>query len=96
MIGSGVSVPATSPAGVATPPLVVARAKGALIWDADGREYLDFAGGIGCQNLGHGHESILAAIHEQVDSYLHQSHRRQLRALRRCLPAARRALALRR
>ena len=58
--------------GVATPPLVVARAKGALIWDADGREYLDFAGGIGCQNLGHGHEAILAAIHEQVDSYLHQ------------------------
>jgi 4-aminobutyrate aminotransferase / (S)-3-amino-2-methylpropionate transaminase / 5-aminovalerate transaminase len=58
--------------GVATPPLVVARAKGAVIWDADGREYLDFAGGIGCQNLGHGHEVILAAIHEQVDAYLHQ------------------------
>jgi 4-aminobutyrate aminotransferase/(S)-3-amino-2-methylpropionate transaminase len=58
--------------GVATPALVVSRAQGALIWDADGREYLDFAGGIGCQNLGHGHPKILAAIHEQVDRYLHQ------------------------
>ena len=58
--------------GVATPPLVVARAQGALIWDADGREYIDFAGGIGCQNLGHGHPAILEAVHEQVDRYLHQ------------------------
>ncbi len=58
--------------GVATPPLVVGRAQGALIWDADGREYIDFAGGIGCQNLGHGHAAILEAVHEQVDRYLHQ------------------------
>ncbi len=58
--------------GVATPALVVSRAQGALIWDAEGREYLDFAGGIGCQNLGHGHPKIVAAIHEQVDRYLHQ------------------------
>ncbi|TML65994.1 MAG: aminotransferase class III-fold pyridoxal phosphate-dependent enzyme, partial [Actinobacteria bacterium] len=34
--------------GVATPPLVVARAEGARIWDVDGREYVDFAGGLGC------------------------------------------------
>ena len=39
--------------GVATSPLVVTRAEGARIWDAEGREYLDFAGGIGCQNTGH-------------------------------------------
>ena len=58
--------------GVSTPALVVSRAEGALIWDADGREYLDFAGGIGCLNLGHGHAAILEAIHEQVDRYLHQ------------------------
>jgi 4-aminobutyrate aminotransferase / (S)-3-amino-2-methylpropionate transaminase / 5-aminovalerate transaminase len=58
--------------GVSTPPLVVARAQGALIWDADGREFLDFAGGIGCVNLGHGHAKIVEAIHEQVDRYLHQ------------------------
>ena len=56
--------------GVATTPLVVARAQGARIWDADGREYIDFAGGLGCQNTGHGFAA--AAIHEQVDRYLHQ------------------------
>jgi 4-aminobutyrate aminotransferase len=36
----------------------------------DGREYVDFAGGLGCQNTGHGFAS--AALHEQVDRYLHQ------------------------
>jgi 4-aminobutyrate aminotransferase len=56
--------------GIATTPLVVARAEGARIWDVDGREYVDFAGGLGCQNTGHGFAA--AAIHEQVDRYLHQ------------------------
>src|SRR5919202_6054373 len=56
--------------GVATTDLVVARAEGARIWDADGREYVDFAGGLGCQNTGHG--SAAAEVHEQVDRYLHQ------------------------
>jgi 4-aminobutyrate aminotransferase/(S)-3-amino-2-methylpropionate transaminase len=56
--------------GIATTPLVVARAEGARIWDVDGREYIDFAGGLGCQNTGHGFAA--AAIREQVDRYLHQ------------------------
>ena len=56
--------------GVATTPLVVARAEGARVWDVDGRGYIDFAGGLGCQNTGHGFAA--AAIHEQVDRYLHQ------------------------
>jgi 4-aminobutyrate aminotransferase len=56
--------------GIGTTPLVVARAEGARLWDADGREYIDFAGGLGCQNTGHGFAA--AAIHEQVDRYLHQ------------------------
>jgi 4-aminobutyrate aminotransferase len=59
-------------AGVATPPLVVARADGARIEDVDGRTYIDFAGGLGCQNTGHGLPAAVAAIHEQVDRYLHQ------------------------
>src|SRR5438309_248857 len=58
--------------GVATPPLVVARAEGARVWDVDGREFLDFAGGIACQNLGHGPSAVVAAVHAQVDRYLHQ------------------------
>jgi 4-aminobutyrate aminotransferase / (S)-3-amino-2-methylpropionate transaminase / 5-aminovalerate transaminase len=58
--------------GVSTPPLVVARAEGARIWDVDGREYIDFAGGLGCQNLGHNTPALVEAIHAQVDAYLHQ------------------------
>jgi 4-aminobutyrate aminotransferase / (S)-3-amino-2-methylpropionate transaminase / 5-aminovalerate transaminase len=58
--------------GVATPQLVVAGADGAWIEDVDGNRFLDFAGGIACQNLGHGFAPVVAAIHEQVDRYLHQ------------------------
>src|SRR5215208_3628094 len=59
-------------AGVSTPPLVVARAEGARIEDADGKTYIDFAGGLGCQNTGHGLPAVVSAIHEQADRYLHQ------------------------
>ena len=59
-------------AGVSTPPLVVARAEGARIEDTDGNTYIDFAGGLGCQNTGHRLPAAVAAIHEQVDRYLHQ------------------------
>jgi 4-aminobutyrate aminotransferase len=58
--------------GVAVSPVVVDRADGARIWDVDGRSYIDFAGGIGCQNTGHNFPAAVAAIHEQVDRYLHQ------------------------
>jgi 4-aminobutyrate aminotransferase/(S)-3-amino-2-methylpropionate transaminase len=57
---------------VSTPPLVVVGAQGARIEADDGRTYIDFAGGIGCQNLGHGPSDVVRAIHEQVDRYLHQ------------------------
>jgi 4-aminobutyrate aminotransferase/(S)-3-amino-2-methylpropionate transaminase len=59
-------------AAVATPPLVVTGADGARIVADDGSTYIDFAGGIGCQNLGHGPPEVVRAIHEQVDRYLHQ------------------------
>ncbi len=57
---------------VTAPPIVVERAVGARITADDGRTYIDFAGGIGCQNLGHGPADVVRAIHEQVDRYLHQ------------------------
>jgi 4-aminobutyrate aminotransferase len=60
------------PRGVATTDLVVTRAEGATLWDADGNELLDFAGGIACQNLGHNPEAVVRAVHDQVDYYLHQ------------------------
>jgi 4-aminobutyrate aminotransferase/(S)-3-amino-2-methylpropionate transaminase len=58
--------------GVSTPKLVVAQAEGARVTDVDGRSFIDFAGGIGCQNTGHGFAPVVAAIHEQADRYLHQ------------------------
>jgi 4-aminobutyrate aminotransferase len=58
--------------GVSTPPLVVARAEGARVWDVDGREYIDFAGGLGCANLGHNLPAVVDAVHAQVDAYMHQ------------------------
>jgi 4-aminobutyrate aminotransferase len=58
--------------GVATPRLVVRRAEGAQVEAVDGTVYLDFAGGIACQNTGHGFGPVVAAIHEQVDAFLHQ------------------------
>jgi 4-aminobutyrate aminotransferase / (S)-3-amino-2-methylpropionate transaminase / 5-aminovalerate transaminase len=58
--------------GVATPKLVVASAEGARVTDVDGRTFVDFAGGIGCQNTGHRFAPVVDAIHRQVDEYLHQ------------------------
>jgi 4-aminobutyrate aminotransferase len=60
------------PRGLSTTPLVVARAEGARIEDVDGHRYIDFAGGLGCHNTGHGLPAAVAAIHEQADRYLHQ------------------------
>ena len=50
----------------------VAEAEGARITDVNGRSYIDFAGGIGCQNTGHRHAAIVEAVKEQADRYLHQ------------------------
>ncbi len=57
---------------VSTPPIVAERASGARVVDADGTEYIDFAGGLGCQNFGHGPDEVVRAVHEQADRYLHQ------------------------
>ncbi|MDQ3381546.1 MAG: aspartate aminotransferase family protein, partial [Actinomycetota bacterium] len=58
--------------GVSTPRLVVAHAEGARITDVDGRSFIDFAGGIGCQNLGHRHPAVIDAVKEQAERFLHQ------------------------
>jgi 4-aminobutyrate aminotransferase/(S)-3-amino-2-methylpropionate transaminase len=58
--------------GVNTPPLAVAHAEGASITDVDGKTYIDFAGGLGCQNLGHGFGPAVEAMREQLGDYLHQ------------------------
>lgn len=50
-----------------------AKAKGAIITDVDGKEWIDFAGGIGVVNAGHCPDPVVAAIKEQADKYLHTS-----------------------
>ena len=59
-------------AGVSTPRLVVSHAEGARVTDVDGRSFIDFAGGIGCQNTGHRFAPVVEAIKAQADEYLHQ------------------------
>ncbi|MGB5386592.1 MAG: aminotransferase class III-fold pyridoxal phosphate-dependent enzyme, partial [Eudoraea sp.] len=51
----------------------VKEAKGAIIIDVDGRELIDFAGGIGVVNAGHCPEPVVQAIREQAAKYLHTS-----------------------
>src|SRR4051794_18188952 len=58
--------------GGSAPAIVAVAAEGARVQGADGVEYLDFAGGIGCQNLGHNPAAVVEAIHAQVDQFLHQ------------------------
>jgi 4-aminobutyrate aminotransferase/(S)-3-amino-2-methylpropionate transaminase len=43
------------------------------MWDADGKEYIDFAGGIGAINVGHCHPKVVAALREQAGKLLHTS-----------------------
>jgi 4-aminobutyrate aminotransferase/(S)-3-amino-2-methylpropionate transaminase len=52
-------------------PLVVDRAEGGKIWDADGKEYLDWYGGIGVLNVGHNHPRVVAAVEKQLRQYMH-------------------------
>ncbi|WP_106496530.1 4-aminobutyrate--2-oxoglutarate transaminase [Lentibacillus sp. Marseille-P4043] len=52
-------------------PTFVESAKGALLKDVDGNQFIDFAGAIGCINVGHSHDTVIDALHDQVDKYLH-------------------------
>ncbi len=49
----------------------IASARGAMMWDVEGREYIDFAGGIGVMNIGHCHPKVVAAIKEQAEKLTH-------------------------
>jgi 4-aminobutyrate aminotransferase/(S)-3-amino-2-methylpropionate transaminase len=52
-------------------PISLARAEGTRVWDEDGREYLDFASGIGALNTGHRHPRVVQAVHDQLDRLMH-------------------------
>jgi 4-aminobutyrate aminotransferase/(S)-3-amino-2-methylpropionate transaminase len=49
----------------------VAKAEGATITDVEGREYIDFGGGIAVMNVGHSHPKIVAAIKDQAEKFTH-------------------------
>jgi 4-aminobutyrate aminotransferase/(S)-3-amino-2-methylpropionate transaminase len=52
-------------------PIVVERASGATLTDVDGNTFLDFTGGVGCLNVGHGNPRVIAAAHEQLSRFTH-------------------------
>ena len=54
-------------------PVTMVRGSGCLLYDADGREYLDFVAGIAVCNLGHCHPAVTAAIREQAGQLVHVS-----------------------
>jgi acetylornithine/N-succinyldiaminopimelate aminotransferase len=54
-------------------PVVFVRGSGAVLWDADGQEYLDMLAGISVLNVGHCHPRVVAAIREQAQRLTHVS-----------------------
>jgi acetylornithine/N-succinyldiaminopimelate aminotransferase len=52
-------------------PVTFARGEGARLWDAEGREYLDFLSGISVSSVGHCHPAVVAAVREQSERLLH-------------------------
>ena len=53
--------------------LVISRARDQYVWDADGRQYLDFFGGIATISVGHLNDKVRARVHEQADTLHHVS-----------------------
>jgi 2,2-dialkylglycine decarboxylase (pyruvate) len=57
--------------GMEFAPRLIARARGAVLWDTEGRELLDFTSGQMCATLGHNHPRIVEAIRRACDGVLH-------------------------
>ena len=51
-------------------PLVITRGKGALVWDAKGKEYVDCTGSYGVALLGHSHPKVVEAICKQAETLI--------------------------
>jgi len=52
-------------------PVVAESARGASLTDVDGNTFIDFAGGVGCLNVGHSHPDVVAAAQEQLERFTH-------------------------
>ena len=60
-----------TPRAVAVSAPVVDRAHGSLLTDVDGNVFIDLTGGVGVLNVGHTHDRVREALHQQVDRFLH-------------------------
>ena len=54
-------------------PIVLRKGRGMKVWGTDGKEYLDFVGGIAVNNLGHCHPKVVVAVQKQAQRLLHVS-----------------------
>jgi acetylornithine/N-succinyldiaminopimelate aminotransferase len=54
-------------------PVALVRGQGSRVWDSDGKEYLDFTGGIAVTALGHSHPKVVGTLREQAATLLHVS-----------------------
>jgi 4-aminobutyrate aminotransferase/(S)-3-amino-2-methylpropionate transaminase len=52
-------------------PIYIASAKGALMYDVEGKEYIDFGGGIAVMNVGHSNPRVVKAIQDQAAKFTH-------------------------
>ncbi|MER9457761.1 4-aminobutyrate--2-oxoglutarate transaminase [Mesorhizobium sp. M0478] len=60
------------PRGVACAfPVCAERARGAEIWDTEGRRYIDFIGGMGALAVGHSHPQVVDAVRTQLERFIH-------------------------
>ena len=66
-------LPVTTPSYPRDYPFVMAKGRGAEVWDVDGNRYLDFMSGIGVCSTGHAHPQVVQAIKEAADDFLHIS-----------------------
>ena len=72
-------------------PVAFSHGRGVRLYDLEGREYLDFIGGIAVSSLGHAHPALVAALSEQAARYIHVSNLYQIPEQ---VDAARRLVAL--
>jgi len=59
-------------------PIVPVRGEGCRLWDADGKEYLDFLAGVAVNNLGHCHPKVVKALQDQAATLIHCSNYYQI------------------
>jgi 4-aminobutyrate aminotransferase len=64
---------AISPSYTRSYPFVMDHGQGSVVWDVDGRQYIDFTGGIAVTASGHAHPDVVQAIRDQAGKFIHMS-----------------------